>query len=267
MSSIPAVSARKPLPPPSAGKAGTKPESRAAKSDAKAAQPAKATKAAAKPTVAPAPAPVASDGGFAAAGGSVVVDIKASDSGYDNRIYWSNDNFVTRHYLGVDNQTGSYDLGPMAAGTRIDFAIVNGVGQEFRTGGAAANADGFAHTQTSAAAGGGRLIGFEDLHGGGDRDFNDAVLQVREQAVASPAPAAVKPEGTKARTKDKASSNRSGLGDGTNPGQGAGRERSPNTGTLNPSHQAAAKAAVVYQQIAQLDAKPGKGASVRVTRS
>ena len=28
--------------------------------------------------------------------------------------------------------------------------------------------------------------------------------------------------------------NRSGLGDGTNPGQGAGRENSPNTGTNNP---------------------------------
>jgi len=159
----------------------------------------------------------------------VIVDIKASDSGYENQIYWSSDNFVTRHYLGVDNHTASVNLGSFAAGTQIDFGIVNGNGQFFRTGGAGANADGLAHTRQTAVDGG-LQIGFEDLYGGGDNDFNDAILQVRRvAAAASPATAGTGNQ-----------DNRSGLGDGTNPGQGAGRDNSPNMGTLNPSNATAA---------------------------
>jgi hypothetical protein len=37
------------------------------------------------------------------------------------------------------------------------------------------------------------------------------------------------------KTVSGARDNRSGLGDGTNPGDGAGKANSPNTGTLNPS--------------------------------
>ena len=171
-----------------------------------------------------------------------MLDIEASDSGYANKIYFSKDNFKTRQYVGIDNQTGPVDLGTVPLGTTIQFGIDNGQGDFFRTGGKTANADKVDHTQVSKLADGGVRVGFEDLRGGGERDFNDAIIKVRSVAVdalptpaAPAAPAAPGKSGTPAAAPlIPANGNRSGLGDGTNPGQGAGTVKSPNQGTLNP---------------------------------
>ena len=47
-----------------------------------------------------------------------------------------------------------------------------------RTGAASSNSDGQVHVQTLASANGQQTIGFEDLYGGGDRDFNDAIIPI-----------------------------------------------------------------------------------------
>lgn len=128
-----------------------------------------------------------SAGGVVAGKDRIVVDIEASDSGYNNRIFYSTDNFKTKQYLGVDNQTGSVDLGTFKPGTTIQFGIDNGQGDFFKTGGKAANADNVDHTQVSKLADGSVRVGFEDLRGGGDRDFNDAIIKVRSvPAVTAP---------------------------------------------------------------------------------
>jgi hypothetical protein len=173
-------------------------------------------------------------GGVIAGSGHVVVDIQASDSGYDNKIYYSTDNFKTKQYIGVDNKTGSVDLGTFAAGTKIQFGIDNGQGNFFKTGSAAENSDKFEHAKMTATDGGVQ-VGFEDLQGGGDRDFNDAIIKVRNVPASAPAPA---PPASDAKT------NRSGLGDGTNPGQGAGTANSSNQGTNNPGATKAVPPAV-----------------------
>ena len=116
--------------------------------------------------------------GFVAGAGDVVVDIKNSESGYNNKIYWSADNFKTKNYLGIDNNAGTYNIGKFAEGTKIDFGIDNGVGNFFRTGTAANNADNIEHAKATQTAAG-TEIGFEDLYGGGDRDFNDAIINVK----------------------------------------------------------------------------------------
>ncbi|RUR09323.1 DUF4114 domain-containing protein [Legionella sp. km772] len=118
------------------------------------------------------------NGAFIASGSDVRVDILNSDSGYDNKIYWSTDNFQTKNYLGLDNQGGSYDLGSFAAGTQIKFAIDNGVGGFYQTGNPSANPDNYQHAKFTTTASG-TEIGFEDLDGGGDQDFNDAIIQVK----------------------------------------------------------------------------------------
>ncbi|MES2674553.1 MAG: DUF4114 domain-containing protein [Pseudomonadota bacterium] len=169
------------------------------------------------------PAPDANQ--FVAGDGDVVVDIKNSDSGYNNKIYWSSDNFKTRNYLGIDNQTGTYNIGKFAAGTKIDFGIDNGVGQFFKTGAATNNVDNMEHARFTKTTEG-TVIGFEDLYGGGDKDFNDAIIAVKTL----PNPIAA-PEVTK-----DTSTNRSGLGDGTNPGQGSGTDNATNSGTYNPNN-------------------------------
>ena len=163
-----------------------------------------------------------SAGTFIAGKDAVSVDILQSDSGYENKIFYSTDNFATRTYIGIDNKTGTVDLGTFKPGTKIEFGIENDLKQFFRTGAASANSDNFQHGQVSKTADG-IQIGFEDLKGGGDRDFNDAIIRVRN-VPAAPAPAA----------KDLADkSNRSGLDDGTNPGNGAGRDHAPNQGAVN----------------------------------
>lgn len=112
-------------------------EAKAAKAAPKAAKSAPPAKAAAPPVI----APQLSGSSYIAGSGPVVVDINRSDSGYQNRISWSDDGFATRHSIGIDNQTASVENGTFVAGTRIEFGIDNGQGNFFRTGGAAANAD------------------------------------------------------------------------------------------------------------------------------
>jgi len=310
----------------------------AAKSPAAAATPAPA--AAAKPQSSSAQEAPAADGSLYATGeGSVKVDIMASDSGYENKIYWSADNWKTKNYLGVDNQTASFDLGKFEKGTKIEFGIDNGQGDFFKTG--SGNTDGFQHTRVSSDAGG-TTVGFEDLRGGGDQDFNDAIIRVGglsnaqpgnaapasaqtpktgsvappktgsvappkdntpaapvavskpepakpepvvskpepakpepakpapapvvvakpEPAKPAPAPVVAKPAPAPAPAKPapaptpakETKDNRSGLGDGTNPGNGAGRVNSPNTGTENPNQS---------KTVAKTAATPTKVATVK----
>ncbi len=200
-------------------------------------------------TPTPAPATAAGAATFVAGKGDVVVDIQNSDSGYDNKIYYSTDNFKTKTFIGIDNHTGTVNLGSFAEGTKIEFGIDNGVNQFYRTGAASVNSDNFQHAQVSKTADGIK-IGFEDLAGGGDRDFNDAIISVRNTP--PKAAAAVVPR----EPQTKISDNRSGLGDGTNPGQGAGRDNSPNQGTSNPSNTTLAAAVKSAASAVAVAAKP-----------
>ena len=117
---------------------------------------------------------------FVCKGGEVSVDIKPSASGYDNKIYWSDDNFKTKHEVGIDNKTGTVKLGTFPPGTKIQFGIDNGHGDFFVQGTADSNSDKQVHAQTDHQGDGSMSVGFEDLRGGGDHDFNDAVINVRE---------------------------------------------------------------------------------------
>lgn len=122
------------------------------------------------------------NGTFVTSGESVMVTIHASDSGFNNKIYWSTDNFKTRHYINMDNRKGNYYIGTFAAGIVIEFGIDNGAGGFYRTGSAAANPDGVVHARVK-KANDVTTIGFEDLPRGGDFDFNDALISVRNEAI------------------------------------------------------------------------------------
>lgn len=74
------------------------------------------------------------------------------------------------------------DLGKYSAGTALDFFLIaNGAsgGKQFFSTNKSLNSDGIVHAVSLAASGSAYLIvGFEDLFGGGDRDFNDLVFAV-----------------------------------------------------------------------------------------
>jgi hypothetical protein len=74
------------------------------------------------------------------------------------------------------------DLGKFKAGTALDFFLIaNGAtgGKDFYSTDASENRDGIIHAVSLAANGSAYLIiGFEDVKGGGDRDYNDLVFAV-----------------------------------------------------------------------------------------
>ncbi len=120
-----------------------------------------------------------SGNGFVLTGNEMLLRILSSDSGYDNRIVMSFDGFKTWTDLGTDNQDlESTTSVAMGAGTVVEFGIVNGEGALLRAGDASLNEDGLVHAQVDAGANGMLTIGFEDLSGGGDADFDDARIEV-----------------------------------------------------------------------------------------
>ena len=79
----------------------------------------------------------------------------------------------------------SQELGSFAPRTQLAFMLdVLSTGDRFFTGPASRNPDNVVHAATETWSGspvipgGGILIGFEDLFGGGDRDFNDYTFVV-----------------------------------------------------------------------------------------
>lgn len=89
------------------------------------------------------------------------------------------------------------NLGSFSAGDELIFGIyVNNTGDIFKTGPGSRNADGLAHALVDFQSNGVAIVGFEDLYGGGDRDYNDCVFKFSgaiapNQPTATPIPAAV----------------------------------------------------------------------------
>lgn len=93
--------------------------------------------------------------------------------------------------LGVlfTNQTASVGstvlLGNFAAGTELVFSLfVRNDNVTYFTGLATANPDGVVHAKIALTLDGNKAnVGFEDLRGGGDKDFNDFLFSVTAQPV------------------------------------------------------------------------------------
>lgn len=76
--------------------------------------------------------------------------------------------------------SGSINLGHFRAGTELSFCVhVNDTGDTFYSGGASLNADQLEHAVISAGPDAGMArVQFEDMFGGGDRDFDDVQFLV-----------------------------------------------------------------------------------------
>lgn len=74
----------------------------------------------------------------------------------------------------------TFDLGAFGPGTELVFGIeVTTTGDHWKSGPAARNADGVVHVAPTYEGNCSWLVGFEDLYGGGDLDFNDVVMRVQ----------------------------------------------------------------------------------------
>lgn len=115
-----------------------------------------------------------------AAGGQVEVEILKSNSDATNDIFLFRAG-QTPLLIGNDKQTGRViSLGSFPAGSELLFGIkVRQSGDTFRMGPAFRNFDGVAHARVDCVTGAIAKVSFEDMRGGGDRDYNDAIIQVR----------------------------------------------------------------------------------------
>lgn len=107
-------------------------------------------------------------------GGNVLITFEGTDAGYDSFVSVNGGvEFFPNHATTVGSIV---DLGYFAAGTVLDVQLrVVNTGFVWHTGSGANNVDGLAHANVTYNYGapGRTLVGFEDLYGGGDLDFND----------------------------------------------------------------------------------------------
>lgn len=127
-----------------------------------------------------------------ASGGNVVIRFEGSDAGYDSLISVNGGALVFANHATAVGTT--LDLGWFAAGTPLDIVLhVVTTGDAFHTGAGGGNPDGLAHANVvyDFTEPGRTFVGFEDLRGGGDRDYNDHQFSFTNIRPAVPEPATV----------------------------------------------------------------------------
>ena len=106
--------------------------------------------------------------------GNVTATFQGSNAGYTSSLFLGNTKIFT-----TNQAAGStFNLGNFNAGTTLNFRLeVHNTGQTFYSGSAANNVDGIAHAFADDSFGENEtLVSFEDLLGGGDKDYNDLIF-------------------------------------------------------------------------------------------
>ncbi len=136
--------------------------------------------------------PVLGSNIYVAETGNVTTTFLFNGAGYSNNLFL----YLPSNGFGVifNNQTTApgttYDLGTFTAGTELQFAIyVLDTGHTFFSGDASRNADGLAHAVVDTEYYTGETyVGFEDLWGGGDRDYDDVAFSFSNVATTPSVP-------------------------------------------------------------------------------
>ncbi|MDQ3003750.1 MAG: PEP-CTERM sorting domain-containing protein [Fibrobacterota bacterium] len=130
--------------------------------------------------------------------GEVIATYRGHSAGYTNELYLS----LPTNSMGVifNNHTTpvgtSANLGTHAAGTELKFSIlVLNTGETFFSGPAARNPDGLVHVKTNDATAFAPdlWVGFEDLLGGGDLDYDDVQFSFSNVAALTELPSVPEP--------------------------------------------------------------------------
>ena len=109
-------------------------------------------------------------------GEDVIVTCVAKGGGYTHELYLDNTNTFICDSADVGTQV---NLGTFPAGTELIFRLdVLSSGYSYYTGAAERNPDDEIHVRIDSTESGAYRFGFEDLYGGGDRDYDDCVFEV-----------------------------------------------------------------------------------------
>ena len=112
-------------------------------------------------------------------GGNVIVTFVSNGAGFTSELFLDGplgEEFGAIFNNVTTDEGTSVDLGSFAAGTELIFKLmVKQTGDVFYTGLNSRNSDGIGHAAIEEGEGQ-VLVGFEDLFGGGDFDYNDLVF-------------------------------------------------------------------------------------------
>ncbi len=119
-------------------------------------------------------------------GGDVVVEVLPASAGYTSQLWLFSPDPDT--YIATNNNVGyTVNLGSFSAGTELVFGIyVTNTGYTYSMGPGSRNPDGLMHATVDFIAPGVANVGFEDLYGGGDMDYNDNMFQFRGSIAPDP---------------------------------------------------------------------------------
>ncbi len=112
-----------------------------------------------------------------ATGGEVVVEVQPATAGYTSELHLISPG--PDRFIALNTQVGTVvNLGSFPAGVELIFAIyVQNTGDTFQMGPASRNPDGIEHAGVDNTGPGVAIVGFEDLLGGGDLDYDDNVFK------------------------------------------------------------------------------------------
>ena len=115
---------------------------------------------------------------FVETSGEVILTFLSKSAGYSSDLFLSGStDSILNNQTAVSGQ--QFSLGSFQAGAELIFKIfVNDTEHTFFNGIAANNTDNVLHAAYSAYLSKPLIVGFEDLYGGGDRDFNDLVFSL-----------------------------------------------------------------------------------------
>ena len=134
--------------------------------------------AAALVLAAPAEAQGVIGGQLLATGGTVDIVVQPATAVFTSQLFLLHPD-GTRENIALNTEVGKHvTVGPFPAGQELVFGItvLNG-GPTFFIGPASRNPDGIAHAEVTETGVRTFLVGFEDVFGGGDRDYDDNVFQ------------------------------------------------------------------------------------------
>ena len=128
--------------------------------------------------------------GLFAAGGDVTVEILESSAGYTSELHLDS---PVSMFIGTSRDLGTIvNLGSFTAGTEMIFRLfVRDTEQSYFTGAASRNPDGIIHANVTWESPNVAVVGFEDIYGGGDADYNDCTFRFTGVAVPTPGSAAL----------------------------------------------------------------------------
>jgi RHS repeat-associated protein/uncharacterized repeat protein (TIGR01451 family) len=134
---------------------------------------------AAKPTPVKAADPAGLGGQLFSTGQSVEVEVLPASAGFTSELWLFEPGPERR--LATNRDVGTVvQLGIFPAGVELVFGIkVLNTGNTFKMGPGSRNPDGIPHAVVTFLDNGRARVGFEDLFGGGDRDYNDNIFEFR----------------------------------------------------------------------------------------